>query len=147
MKVLVICLGNICRSPLGEGILHHHKPNTDWHIDSAGIGNWHVGSAPDNRSIKVAMENGIDISSQKTRQITQDDFNTFDFILVMEPDQIEILERNYSKGKAQVKLITEWAHPNENIIVPDPYYGEQKDFSFAFNLLEKSCLAFIRGNQ
>ena len=91
MKILMICLGNICRSPLAQGVLAHLAKDAglDWEVDSAGTGNWHVGSPPDKRSVAVAKKYGIDISKQRCRQFHVGDFDVFDRIIVMDTQNLE----------------------------------------------------------
>jgi protein-tyrosine phosphatase len=122
MKILMVCLGNICRSPLAHGIMQHlaEKKGLGWQIDSAGTGNWHCGKAPDSRSIKVARSYGLDISTQKARQFQLSDFEEFDHILVMD-------QQNY---KDVISLATHQEHINKvqlfipNGFVPDPYWDD-----------------------
>src|ERR1700748_3584586 len=90
MKILMVCLGNICRSPLAEGIMQHlaDKEGLNWHVDSAGTGNWHIGEGPDHRSVRTAKQHGIDISRQVCRLFTPADFDDFDHILVMDKSNL-----------------------------------------------------------
>lgn len=142
-KVLMVCLGNICRSPLAQGILEKkikakHKRAF---IDSAGISNFHQGQAPDLRSQQAATKNGIDISHQHARQITKNDFDTFDYIYAMdEKNFYDILKlaRN-EEDKAKVDMILNVIDPGENNPVPDPYYGGDGGFEDVFKLLDKAC--------
>ena len=140
-KVLMVCLGNICRSPLAEGVLQSKLPRNKCIVDSAGTANYHVGTAPDKRSIATAKKFGIDISQQKCRQITKSDFDTFDYIYVMDTSNyknvIAIAPNEASKQK--VKLILNELEPIGNLEVPDPYYGEMEDFVRVFHLLDEAC--------
>jgi protein-tyrosine phosphatase len=140
-KIIMVCLGNICRSPLAEGILQSKLPKDKFHVDSAGTGGWHSGELPDSRSMKIASKYGIDISYQRARQFKIEDFHTFDYIYVMDqsnyknvmqlaPDEIV---------KAKVKLILDEITPNKKTDVPDPYYGGQADFEHVFQLLDEAC--------
>lgn len=135
----MVCLGNICRSPLAEGILKS-KLHDAFEIDSAGTGFWHVGEQPDYRSIEVAKQFGIDITYQRARQISIDDFENFDIIFAMDSnnkkDLISLCENEHQAQK--IKLILEEAELKETN-VPDPYYGDEKDFLHVFNLLDKAC--------
>ena len=140
-KVLMVCLGNICRSPLAEGVLQSKLPINKCIVDSAGIANYHVGTAPDKRSIVTAKKFGIDISQQKCRQITKSDFETFDYIYVMDNSNYKnvmaIAPNEASKQK--VKLILNEVDSTSDLEVPDPYYGELEDFEHVFHLLDEAC--------
>lgn len=141
MKILMICLGNICRSPLAHGIMEHlaNDKNLDWEIDSAGTGNWFAGELPDSRSIAVAKQNGIDISSQVCRQIKIIDFDYYDRIYVMDyknlNDVIGLARNNDDRKKVRLLL-------NEGI-VPDPYY-EDDQFEAVYRLIYDRCLEIIK---
>ena len=140
-SILMVCLGNICRSPLAHGILESKLPEDAFYVDSAGTANYHVGDAPDHRSIAVAKSNGIDISGQRGRQFKVSDFDTFDYIYVMDQSNFENvvkLARN-TNDIAKVKLLLEVDDSLENKWVPDPYYGDISDFQNVFQLLEKAC--------
>lgn len=132
MKILMVCLGNICRSPLAEGILRS-KLDSQYHIDSAGTGNWHVGQCPDKRSVSVAKKYGIDISAQRARQFRTEDFDEFDLIYVMDESNFEdvmAMAKN-ENHKSKVRLILE----DQN--VPDPYYGGDDGFENVFKMLDE----------
>jgi protein-tyrosine phosphatase len=139
-KILMVCLGNICRSPLAEGILRS-KLNSNFSIDSAGTGNWHVGHAPDPRSIKVAKNKGIDISNLKGRQFSKQDFLDFDYIYVMDnqnyKDVVALASNDNEKSK--VILILNEIFPNENVDVPDPYFGLENGFEKVYKMLDDAC--------
>ena len=140
MNILMVCLGNICRSPLAHGILNSkiQEYNLSWHVDSAGTGNWHVGESPDRRAIVEAMRNGIDISAQRARQITERDFQEFDLILVMDTqnynDVMALAQDETSKEK--VHMILNYIEEGKNMAVPDPYYDGR--FSLVYDLLEQA---------
>lgn len=138
----MVCLGNICRSPLAEGILQAKLPK-NFVVDSAGTANYHVGSAPDKRSIAVAKKFGVDISQQKCRQITTSDFETFDYIYVMDTSNyINVLAiAPNDEAKQKVKVILNELHPNTDFEVPDPYYGEIDGFEHVYKLLDEVCEA------
>ncbi len=140
----MVCLGNICRSPLAQGILESKiaKSNLkDIIVDSAGTGNWHSGSAPDQRSIEIAKENGIDISKQKARQFNTEDFNLFDKIFVMDTSNYATLLRLSSseRDSEKIKLILDYSFQNKRSSVPDPYYGGSDGFKIVFQLLDQAC--------
>ncbi len=141
VKILMVCLGNICRSPLAEGILASKLPKDKFHIDSAGTGNYHIGKQPDSRSIATAKKNGLDISNQKARQFSSKDFEVFDYIFVMDNSNydnvIELAKNN--EQKAKVDLILNQLFPGENVDVPDPYYGLQNGFDMVYQMLDETC--------
>jgi protein-tyrosine phosphatase len=139
-KILMVCLGNICRSPLAHGILKSKLPNENFFIDSAGTFNYHVGNPPDKRSIQTAFNHQINISDQKCRTLKKSDFDTFDYIYVMDIQNYkEVLEIAPSSQKYKVKMILNELFPNENVEVPDPYYGNINDFERVFNMLDEAC--------
>lgn len=135
MNILMVCLGNICRSPLAEGILRT-KLTTDFFVDSAGTGGWHAGQSPDERSIATARNYGIDISNQKARKFTVSDFDTFDHIFVMDQsnfkDVLNLAPDDVAKSKVALIL-----GPSKE--VPDPYYGGQDGFEKVYQLLDQAC--------
>lgn len=140
MKVLMVCLGNICRSPLAEGILKSKVDAINIYVDSAGTAGYHIGNAPDPRSIKVAHEHGIDISSQVCRKFTVSDFDTFDLIYVMDKSNygnIIHLARRKEDAK-KVKLLLSELN-TEHIEVPDPYYDAEDGFEQVFQMIDKAC--------
>jgi len=140
-KILMVCLGNICRSPLAEGILKSKLPENKFFIDSAGTGAYHIGNKPDMRSITVAKENGIDISNLRARQFVKQDFSEFDLIYAMDESNfrhIIKMARN-DEDIAKVKLILNEITPNQNKSVPDPYYGGDKGFESVFQMLDEAC--------
>ena len=137
----MVCLGNICRSPLAEGLLASKLPATTFFVDSAGTGNYHVGKQPDKRSIDTAYKNGLDISNQKARQFSANDFEEFDYIFVMDNDNyrdvIKLAKTEEQRNK--VDLILNQLFPKENVDVPDPYYGLQNGFDMVYNMLDETC--------
>lgn len=137
----MVCLGNICRSPLAEGILQSKLPKSDFLVDSAGTGGWHVGEAPDKRSIKVGLKYGVDISNQRARQFNKKDFDAFDVIYVMDANNYcdVIAMAPTQEAKAKVRLIMDELPGFENTAVPDPYWGTATDFEHVFQLLDKVC--------
>ena len=141
VKILMVCLGNICRSPLAEGILASKLPKNKFTVDSAGTGSWHIGRKPDERSIVTAKKNKIDISHQKGRQFAIRDFETFDYIYVMDNsnynDIIHLAKTPEQRNKVQ--LILNELFPDENVDVPDPYYGSPNGFDHVYEMLDQAC--------
>nr|WP_067061327.1 low molecular weight protein-tyrosine-phosphatase [Mucilaginibacter sp. L294] len=141
MKILMVCLGNICRSPLAEGIMQHlaDKAGLDWQVDSAGTGDWHVGQGPDRRSVKAAADEGIDISKQVCRLFRTLDFDEFDLILVMDKSNLSnvlAMARN-DEDRKKVKMLL------GDKVVPDPYYDDNQ-FAPVFKLIEAGCKEIIK---
>lgn len=146
MKILFVCLGNICRSPLAEGIMVSKikEHNLDWIVDSAGTGGYHIGDLPDNRSIEVAKKHGIDITNQRGRKVRSIDFKEFDYIFAMDNSNYRDLNKlALDHERQKIKLILNEIYPNENRNVPDPYYGGDNGFEEVFDMLEKACEAII----
>ncbi|KIO53186.1 low molecular weight protein-tyrosine-phosphatase [Flavobacterium hibernum] len=139
VKVLMVCLGNICRSPLAEGILASKLPKENFIVDSAGTGSWHVGHSPDKRSIAVAKKNGLNIQNQKGRRFQTSDFTDFDYIYVMDSsnynDVIKLAKTEEHKNK--VRLILNELFPDENVDVPDPYFGVTNGFDNVYQMLNE----------
>lgn len=147
MKVLMVCLGNICRSPLAEGILKAKATaaGLNWEIESAGTYGGHAGEKPDRRSRKVAQENGLDISKQRSKQFNANDFEQYDIIYAMDlSNEKNLLKMAVSDAeKAKVKMIMNEIEPGENINVPDPYYGEF-GFENVYKMLDAACTEIIK---
>ena len=141
VKVLMVCLGNICRSPLAEGILKSKVDASRVFIDSAGTGGWHIGELPDSRSIEVARNHHIDITDQRCRKFQKSDFDNFDLIYVMDASNLsDVL--SLAKGdvhRNKVKLILNELAQSEDWEVPDPYYGGEQGFEKVFQLLDEAC--------
>jgi len=137
----MVCLGNICRSPLAEGILKSKLDEKYFFVDSAGIGNWHQGEAPDQRSIEIARKHGVDISNQKARQFSITDFDIFDHIYAMDQNNYNdlIALAPNQKAKNKVKMIANEVFENQNIEIPDPYWGTTNDFEHVYQMLDKIC--------
>ena len=139
--ILMVCLGNICRSPLAEGILAAKCEHLPVVVDSAGTSAHHIGEGPDHRSIHIATINGIDIGDQRARKLMKSDLNDFDLIFAMDSDNytnILKLAVNEEERK-KVKLILNESAPEQNIAVPDPYYGGDQGFENVFLLLNEAC--------
>jgi protein-tyrosine phosphatase len=141
MKILMVCLGNICRSPLAEGIMQHlvKQGGLNWEIDSAGTGDWHVGKGPDRRSVKAARDQGIDISKQVCRLFRISDFDEFDLILVMDESNLSnilAMARN-TEDRKKVKMLL------GDKPVPDPYFDDAQ-FAPVFKLIEAGCKEIIK---
>lgn len=137
----MVCLGNICRSPLAEGILASKLPKDKFFVDSAGTGAWHSGNQPDARSIAVAKKNQLDISTQRARLFKVEDFEIFDYIYVMDKsnyrDVIRLAKNDGQKEK--VEIILNELYPDENVDVPDPYYGIANGFEMVYQMLDEAC--------
>jgi protein-tyrosine phosphatase len=147
MKVLMVCLGNICRSPLAEGILKSKSKNII--VDSAGTAGYHIGNKPDIRSIEIARKYNLDISDQRARQFNTNDFNIYDKIYAMDNDnysRIISLAEN-QKEIDKVDLILNESYPNQYKSVPDPYYGGEKGFENIFHLLNNACEKIIERHE
>ncbi len=140
-KILMVCLGNICRSPLAEGILKSKVDTSKIVVDSAGTAGYHVGSLPDSRSIEVAQKHGIDLTDQRCRKFKVEDFEFFDYIYVMDRsnynDVIALAKSIEEKNK--VKLLLKEAARLEVSEVPDPYYGGTDGFEYVFGLIDHAC--------
>lgn len=136
----MVCLGNICRSPLAEGIMRSKLSSTHFFIDSAGTSGFHSGNAPDPRSIEVAQKNGLDISQQKSRPFRAYDLEEYDVIFVMDKANYRDVIRHVQNEdeRQKVKLILNYPN-SEKEEVPDPYYGGKNGFDHVYNLLEEAC--------
>jgi protein-tyrosine phosphatase len=148
MKVLMVCLGNICRSPLAEGILQHkaQQLNLPIQVESAGTAGYHVGEPPHKLSQKVAAQNGINISQQRCRQFVKEDFLCYDKIYVMDnsnyADVKRIAQNLWQEDK--VDLLLNELYPNENRDVPDPWYGEEDGYHVVFKMIDEACEKIVR---
>lgn len=139
-KILMVCLGNICRSPLAEGLLKSKLPFSSFSVDSAGTSGFHSGSAPDPRSIAIAKSNGIDLSLQRSRQFRGYDFEIFDHIFVMDKSNYRDVLKLAKTDQERQKVALILDYPGSKIDeVPDPYYGENQGFEYVFNLLNEAC--------
>ena len=141
----MVCLGNICRSPLAEGILKNKTQNLDVFVDSAGTASYHVGNLPDSRSIEIANKNGIDLTDQRARQFSEKDFDDFDKIYAMDTNNysnIISLARNQS-DRDKVDVILNELTPKSYDSVPDPYYGAGDGFQIVYDMLDNACDAIV----
>ena len=147
MKILMVCLGNICRSPLAEGVLKHkaQQAGLNWQIDSAGTNGYHVGEAPHQLSQKVARLNGIDICEQRARQFVKEDFDRYDKIYAMADDVIDDIRRiarsKYDPSK--VDLFLNELYPGKELSVPDPWYGPEPGYHEVFKMIDETCKKII----
>tara|TARA_R110001632_G_scaffold116951_3_gene228778 strand:+ start:1537 stop:1986 length:450 start_codon:yes stop_codon:yes gene_type:complete len=140
-KILMVCLGNICRSPLAEGIMQSKVDEEHVFVDSAGTAAYHIGKLPDHRSIDVAKKYGIDLINQRARKFTEKDFAKFDIIYAMDEhnyQNILSLAKNKIEAK-KVKMILNEITPQQNLSVPDPYYGGNDGFENVYQMLNEAC--------
>lgn len=143
IRILMVCLGNICRSPMAEGILRDkiQKKGIDAVVESAGTGDYHVGEPADPRSVEVATKNDIDINSHTARQFTVSDFDDYDLIYAMDKSNyqnIMKLTRNKT-DQAKVNILMNEVMPGENQDVPDPYFGGKHGFDNVFKMIDLAC--------
>jgi protein-tyrosine phosphatase len=143
----MVCLGNICRSPLADGILRNKVSHRQlpWFVDSAGTAAYHIGNPPDLRMIQTAKANGIDISGLRARQFTPQDFEDFDRIYVMDQSNYKnvLAMANSNADRQKVSLLLDHLYPNKQLEVSDPYYGNQSDFDAVFTLVNEATEALI----
>lgn len=147
VRILFVCLGNICRSPLAEGVLRELAARNGVasaiSVDSAGTGAWHVGDPPDHRSIVVARRHGIDISGLHARKISRDDFESYDLILGMDRDNVRTLRQLAPPGtEGRIGLFLEYAAGRDQD-VPDPYYDGPEAFERLYQMLEAGCSSLL----
>jgi protein-tyrosine phosphatase len=148
-RVLLVCLGNICRSPTAEGVIRgiaaREFPGLPLHVDSAGTANYHVGEPPDRRSIAAARRRGYELGSLRARQVSEDDFASFDYVLAMDRANLAQLERfTRAATRAQVGLFLQFAPQADVDEVPDPYYGGTEDFERVLDLCEAGARGLLR---
>ncbi|WP_223453163.1 MULTISPECIES: low molecular weight protein-tyrosine-phosphatase [unclassified Pseudomonas] len=145
MRVLFVCLGNICRSPTAEGVLRHKLREAGLadqvEVASAGTGDWHVGRAPDKRSQAVAKQRGYDLSMQRAQQVTRADFSTYDLILAMDNSNLsDLMALQPAKGKSKAELdLFLRRYQSQVDEVPDPYYDGNQGFEQVLDLIESAC--------
>ena len=148
MKILMVCLGNICRSPLAEGVLKHKaaEAGLNWQVDSAGTNGYHVGEAPHRLSQKVAKLNGIDICQQRARQFVKEDMERYDKIYAMADDVMDDIRRiakeKFDPSKAE--LFLNELYPGKHMSVPDPWYGTEPGYHEVYQLINTTCDVIIK---
>jgi protein-tyrosine phosphatase len=146
MKILMVCLGNICRSPLAEGILSLKGKHLNLEVDSAGTAAYHIGKQPDIRSIEIANKYTIDLNQQRARQFSRADFDKFDIIYAMDTNNyahlISLASTETERNK--IRLILNEINPKAYQSVPDPYYGGENGFQDIYNMLDKACDKIIQ---
>jgi protein-tyrosine phosphatase len=147
MKILMVCLGNICRSPIAEGVLQDlaNNHNLNWTVESAGTNQFHIGEAPHKSSQKVCKENGIDISHQRARRFKKEDFVEYDLIYALATDVIDemkiLTQPHFNETKVQ--LLLDVIYPGENKSVTDPWYGAEAGYYPVFEEIKKCCEAIV----
>ena len=150
VRVLMVCMGNICRSPTAEGVLRRalqrHAPYLNVEVDSAGTHGYHIGEPPDRRSIAHAQRRGIDLSGLRARQLVAEDFQRFDWIVCMDAANVRAAERlRPEESSAQLVRLLDWSPDHVERDVPDPYYGGAEDFERVLDLVERAVLGLIEG--
>ncbi len=148
MNLLVVCLGNICRSPMAEGALRARLASSPLagrvQVDSAGTGGWHAGEPPDRRAIACARGHGVDISGQRARQLSAADFDAFDWILCADRANLrDVLRLAPADRRDRVALLLEWAGIAPGSDVPDPYTGGPEDFQQVWRLVDSAAQAVV----
>jgi protein-tyrosine phosphatase len=147
MRVLMVCLGNICRSPIAEGVLRHKakQQGLHWEIASAGTESYHIGSAPHRFSQKVCKENGVDISMQRAREFSPVDLTRYDKVYAMSDDVYNEIARMSGRraDMSKVDLFMNESMPGSNVSVPDPYYGPEQGFTPVYEMIARNCDAIV----
>lgn len=147
MLILMVCLGNICRSPIAEGIMQNKilVNNLNWIVDSAGTESYHIGEPPHRFSQKVCQKHSIDISKQRARQFVVKDFKKYDKIYCMSEDVYNIIKHQSGIGfdRTKISLFLDELYPGERRSVPDPWYGEEKDYGIIYDLINRTCEKII----
>lgn len=146
MRILMVCMGNICRSPLAEGIFRReaHAAGLDWEVDSAGTIGWHAGSPPDPRSIAVAHAHGLDITEQRARHLQAEDLQRFDYVFAMDSHNLDHVQNLAARGRthARVHLFLDYAGLDAGSEVPDPY-TDDAGFPIVYRMIESACESVI----
>lgn len=151
-KILFVCLGNICRSPVAEGIMLHlieeHGLQNKFTVDSAGTAGYHIGEAPDKRTIQNAKKNGVDLSKLRARKFSLDDFDAFDKIFVMDESNFnDVISLTKNKDHHQkIDYLLNVSFTDKNLPVPDPYYGTETNFQEVFTLVHNACKKIIEAH-
>jgi protein-tyrosine phosphatase len=147
MRLLMVCLGNICRSPLAEGAVRAHldRNGLNWvTVDSAGTGGWHAGEPPDRRSISVAAAAGVDIRAQRARKLRSEDFEHFDWLLCADRSVLhDVREMTPTGAPGQAALLLEWAGLGAGAEVPDPYTGGPEDFRRVWTMVDAAAAGVV----
>src|SRR4249919_2488037 len=148
-EVLFVCLGNICRSPLMEGIVRARwqaqAPGIPAVFDSAGIGSWHAGAPPDARAVATARRHGIDISQQRARALSDADFRRFDLVLCADRANLDVLQQRRPKdSRAECALLLDWSGARQDGEIPDPYDGDERAFEAAYTLIDLAATGLIQ---
>jgi len=147
MRILMVCLGNICRSPIAEGIMKHKlkEQGLDWEVDSAATGSYHIGEAPHRFSQKICLQHGIDISEQKARKFVADDFKRFDKIYAMADDVYSEIKKIAGRSLEESKLdiFLNEIEVGSNRSVPDPWYGPEEGYTIVYELIDRTCEEII----
>ena len=140
VRVLFVCLGNICRSPIAQGVfenvLWREGLEDEIFVDSAGTGSWHVGHSPDERAQRSAGLRGLDLSTQRARRVTLDDCQSFDYILTMDEENYRAVAALCREGRAEVRPFLDYAPHHAETEVPDPFYGGPEGFEHVLDLVE-----------
>lgn len=148
MRILIVCLGNICRSPIAEGLLRHKTENLglDWIIASAGTESYHIGEAPHKYSQRICLRNKVDISNQRARKFVKEDFQRYDKIYAMADDVYDEIVQIAGTMVDFDKLdfFLNELRPDSNASVPDPWYGDEKGYEPVFNMIDQACNAIIK---
>ncbi len=148
MRILIVCLGNICRSPIAEGILRHKvkQHGLNWVVESAGTESYHIGEAPHRFSQKICMAHGIDISSLRASRFTADSFAMYDKIYAMADDVYREIKQigGRNADMSKVDHFLNELHKGKNESVTDPYYGTEEGYKAVFELIDKTCDAIIK---
>ncbi|GAA3978399.1 low molecular weight protein-tyrosine-phosphatase [Allohahella marinimesophila] len=148
MKILFVCLGNICRSPSAEavfrGLIAEHDLERHYRLDSAGTGDWHVGKAPDPRAVEAAGKRNLDLSSLRARQLAPEDFQAFDAIVVMDNQNFEdVMNLCPSQSLGKISKLSDYARNPDIRAIDDPYYGDDHGFDRMLDSLEDACAGLL----